>query len=122
MDVQQSRRPRDRPLFLDLLLIAAVMAFLMWGGLTLLGRTHAAWDARSTERATRAESIRLAAERGIAESKQVKADRNRALVEQRLQQIRDERERQEARIRKGRCVHGILFAEIDGALTNIGKC
>lgn len=125
MDVQTSRAKRDRPLFLDLLLIAAVMAFLMWGGLRLLGRTHVAWEDRNAERATRTEAIQQAAARGLAESKRVASERKREAASRQLDQIRQTRmqlEQQEARLRNKRCLHGILFAEIDGVLTNVGRC
>jgi hypothetical protein len=125
MDVQNSRPKQDRPIFLDLLLIAAVMAFLMWGGLRLLGRTHVAWDDRNTERATRTEAIQQAAARGRADYERAEADHRQAAALQQLEQIRRARaemEQREARMRNRRCLHGILFAEIDGVLTNIGRC
>lgn len=63
MDRYRPKPKRDRPLFLDILIIGAAIAALMYGGLHLLGKTRNAWDARNAERQTRAESIQLAAHR-----------------------------------------------------------
>lgn len=115
MDAQQQRPKPDRPIFIDIMLIGAAMAALLYSGARLLGETRIAWNAREAEKAKDA-AVRSAivAEAGHAEE-----------ARRQLERIQAERARIEAaqaRWKNRRCVGNVLFAEVDGELRNVGRC
>lgn len=139
MDAPTIRPVRDRPVFVDLLVIAALLAGLMYGGLQLLGRTHVAWEARygdQVETATPSEiregaavlassssaapsrqstSTQQAPRRGWTAADDAELERLRAEAAARLRAY-------EARTRNTRCIDGTLFKVEGSTYTNIGRC
>ncbi|WP_202843421.1 hypothetical protein [Luteimonas saliphila] len=120
MDVQTKRPPRDRPVFIDIMIIGAVIAALMFAGLKLLGETHLAWNerygdvpaaeppppppapamtqGRAWTAADDAEYLRLKAEA---------AERGR---------------RYEEAMRDTRCINGTRFKIEGSTYTSVGRC
>lgn len=119
MDIQGSRPKRDRPFFVDLLIIGAAIAALMYGGLRLLARTHTAWEHRYGEKPT------PAATSGWTIAQEAEYQRLRAeALERRLRYDSNQPATLPGPVpmRNRRCIDGILFAEVDGAITNVGRC
>lgn len=119
MDERGARPERDRPIFFDLLLIAAVMVFLMWGGLKLLARTHTAWDTRYGDRAKPPPAGLPAATPqtiGWTQADEAEYLRLKKEAEQRL------RAYEAAQNRNTRCIAGTLFEVNGNSYTNIGRC
>lgn len=119
MDVHNSRPKRDRPIFVDLLIIGLAIVALTYGGLRLLAKTHSAWQSRYGEPLTTAAASGWTIEQE-AEYQRLRAE----MLERRL--------RHEAThpatlpdpelIKNSRCIDGVLFAEVQGAITNVGRC
>lgn len=128
MDEKASRRPGDRPLFVDLLVIGAVLVALMYGGLQLLGRTHLAWADRygSSPKPTPAVAPPRQGPGGNAWTVEQEAEYQRLraeMLERRLKHEGLATPGSDAQpMRNQRCIDGVLFAEVDGAITNIGRC
>lgn len=119
MDDRGARPKRDRPIFLDLLLTAAVMVFLMWGGLKLLARTHSAWDTRYGDRAEPPPStLTEATTQNVewTEADEAEYVRLKKEAEQRL------RAYEAAQNRNTRCIAGTLFEVNGNSYENIGRC
>lgn len=117
MDVKHSRPRRDRPIFIDIVLIGAVMAALMYGGLRLLGKTHDAWDVRYGDAPAAHVDPDPVAEPDAA----VRRDLARRQLEA-IRAHRQQLEQAQAGMKNRRCVGGVIFAEVDGVLTNVGRC
>jgi hypothetical protein len=119
MDDRGARPKRDRPIFFDLLLIAAVMAFLMWGGLKLLARTHSAWDTRYGDRAEPPPAaLPPAATQAVkwSEADEAEYARLKKEAEQRLRAFEANEQH------TTRCIAGTLFKVDGNSYTNVGRC
>lgn len=114
--MERPRQPerRERTGIIQIVLIGAVLAAAVFGGLHLLGSTRKAWDARNDERFQRAETIRTAA--NAAREAQLEAiRRSRADA---LQQLRLEEAKalQEGRLR---CINGQIFRRLENGWENV---
>lgn len=111
---QQRRERRERTGIVQIVLIAAVLLAALYGGLRLLGVTHAAWQARKDERTAHAAAVREAASNAQrAEQLSYEEARDRRLIEY-------EQELSEG-LQSGRlkCVHGVLFRRIPNGWENV---
>lgn len=120
MDVQHSRPKRDRPIFVDIMLIGAVMAALMYGGLRLLGKTHDAWDMRYGDAPTPeapAEAPTPAAKPGKPWTAADDAEYYRLKAEAEAR-----RRRYEGSSGNTRCIDGTLFRVEGNSYTSLGRC
>ncbi|MGJ4801772.1 hypothetical protein [Luteimonas sp. SDU82] len=122
MDVQGSSRPkRDRPIFVDILLIGAVMAALMYGGLRLLGSTHDAWAARYGSKPAPAPTRNAQATRPPPPTRTWTAADDAEYW--RLKAEAEARRRQyESMQRNTRCIDGTLFHVEGSSYTSAGRC
>lgn len=110
----QRQERRERTGIIQIVLIAAVLLAALYGGLRLLGGTHAAWQARKDERAAHATAIRKAADSAQrAEQLSFEEARERRLI-QYEQELSDG-------LQSGRlkCVHGVLFRRIPNGWENV---
>ncbi len=116
-------------MFVDLLVIGGVLIALMYGGLQLLGRTHLAWADRygdSPKPAHPATAAR-APKPGSGWTVEQEAEYQRLRAEALERRLKHEGAgappASEVESLKGqRCIDGVLFAEVDGAITNVGRC
>lgn len=120
MDDQHSRPKRDRPIFVDIMLIGAVMAALMYGGLRLLGKTHDAWDVRYGDAPAAAAVEPTPAPAPKPGKPWTAADdaeyyRLKAEAEAR-------RRRYEGSAGNTRCIDGTLFRVEGNSYTSLGRC
>ncbi|PPJ42727.1 MULTISPECIES: hypothetical protein [unclassified Pseudoxanthomonas] len=111
---QQRQERRERTGIVQIVLIAAVLLAALYGGLRLLGGTHAAWQARKDERTAHAAAIKQAAnnvQRGEQLSYEEARDRRLIEYEQELSEG----------LQSGRlkCVHGVLFRRIPNGWENV---
>lgn len=112
--IQKPQDRRERTGIVQIVLIAAVLLAALYGGLRLLGATHAAWEQRNAERSSAAKAIRLASERA--------QESEHARVQQaQLETVRQEREEYEEAIRNGRirCINGQLFQRLENGWANL---
>jgi hypothetical protein len=111
---QQRQERRERTGIVQIVLIATVLLAALYGGLRLLGGTHAAWQARKDERTAHAAAIKQAANNAQrAEQHSFEEARERRLIEY-------EQELSEG-LQSGRlkCVHGVLFRRIPNGWENV---
>lgn len=111
---KQRQERRERTGIVQIVLIAAVLLAALYGGLRLLGGTHAAWQARKDERTAHAAAVREAAKSAQrAEQLSYEEARDNRLIEY-------EQELSEG-LQSGRlkCVQGVLFRRIPNGWENV---
>ena len=112
--LQKPQERRERTGVLQIILITAVLLAALYGGLRLLGATHAAWNDRQEKRSAYATAIREASER--ANEKE-----HERVQMARIEAVRREQREYDEAIRDGRlrCINGQLFRRLDNGWANI---
>lgn len=116
VNMERQRRPerRERTGIIQIVLIGAVLAAALFGGLHLLGSTRKAWDARRDERFQRAESIRTSA--NAAREAQAEAMRRSRVDALQRMKLQEAQELKEGRLR---CINGQIFRRLENGWENV---
>lgn len=112
--LQKPQDRRERTGIVQIVLIAAVLLAALYGGLQLLGGTHAAWQQRQAERSEHAAAIRKAAE--AAEQDRIAV----ATYEQQTALMRAAAERRKLfETGQMKCVSGTAFRKLPNGWENV---
>ena len=112
MDRPQQRRERTG--IVQIMVIGAVLAAALYGGVRLLGNTHAAWDQRQAARKAYATEIRNA-------SREARAQEESDIAEAKLLQLVEHRRNRARGLADGslRCINGQLFKRLENGWENL---
>jgi hypothetical protein len=117
VNMERQTTRRERTGLLQIVAIGIVLAAALWGGLTLLAKTHAAWDAREAKKAT--DAARIAATAPEQERENRAARLRYEMAKSYAEDASDEQVRRLFRQGKLKCVHGVLFRKIDNGWENV---
>lgn len=110
----QPQERRERTGIVQIVMIAAILAASLYGGLQLLGDTHARFNQRQQEKAAEAAAIRKAANRSESE-------REKAILMELTRKREIRRQDEEAAYQRGdmRCIGGQVFRRIPNGWENV---
>lgn len=112
--LQKPQDRRERTGIVQIVLIAAVLLAALYGGLRLLGGTHAAWEQRQAERHAHAVAVRKAVE--TAEQDRI----SQATYEQQTAIMEAAAERRRLfETGQMKCVSGTVFRKLPNGWENV---